>query len=486
VRAREAACRSLAERCRLFVDTFASIARRATPFVFLAAVVLLLVAGIAGRAEAHAYIVDAQPAAGSTLTDAPSTISITFDEPVDLPAGPAIEVTDAAGNHVDRHDAAVDPNDATRVVVRLGAIARGTYTVHWHVVSADTHVVHGTYVFGYGVAPSGSSAGAGAAWFDPEAPLASMLRWLTFLGVAAAVGGWILAVAFRDRLEPSLERLVRRQIRVGAASAVIGSALLFVVQSMASAGGLRGGMSLAALESTLSSPFGAADCVRIGALLVLGVLATSPRRTASVLALVAVIIIPATFTLAGHAASRPAFGSQLALEFADWLHIVSISAWLGGLPLLLAALKKGSGAFVQNTLARFTVLAVPAVVLTLATGLYATLAHEPHPLLLLTTTWGVSLAVKIVLFLTLLGFGALSLRAGRTGKTRFSRPVLRVETAIATGILLLTAFLVGQSPPTCMFMPPGSRMPADMKMPPGMQMCAAFQSLPFGADRDDA
>lgn len=194
-----------------------------------------------------------------------------------------------------------------------------------------------------------------------------------------------------------------------------------------------------------------------------------------------------TLTSAGHAAGAAAFGPPIAMAVADWLHLGSTSVWLGGLGVLTVALVRSRPALTDAErrawVARFTKLAVPAVVLMLLTGTYAALAHEPHPLLLLTTLWGDALAVKIVLVAILLILGGQSLLAAR-GQLRVSGRVLCAEVGLAIVVLLATGVLVGQALPACMVMPPGSVMPKDAKMPPGMQMCFHPRTRPRGVGSD--
>ncbi len=432
----------------------------------------MLVCALTSAADAHAYIVNQAPQAQAIVATAPSVVTISFDEEIDLPDGPAIEVFDSAGKRVDKNDAAIDPDDVTKVVAHLNAIQRGSYTVRWRVVSADTHVVHGVFTFGVGVAAQSAQAAAESP-FDPSAPLVSILRWFAFLGIAVAIGALLFRLAFRDALDETFERVVRHHVRYGAAIAIVASAGLFAVQSIASAGNVPQGFSGSGLLSTLHSSFGIPWIVRIAALIVVIVCSASRSRAAEALSVFAGALVLGTLSLAGHATTVPAYGTRTTMELADWVHLASISAWLGGLAVLIVGLASSHARDerLRRWLARFTKLAVPSVILMLATGLYASLAHEPHPTLLLTTEWGVSLAIKVALVIGLLAFGALSLRAGAGGALRSSGVVLRVEALLAVIILAVTAFLVGQSPPTCMFMPPGSHMPANMKMPPGMQMC---------------
>jgi copper transport protein len=403
-------------------------------------------------------------------------VHITFDEEIDLPDGPAIEVLDSAGRRVDKNDCAIDPDDATAVLCHLGALARGSYTVRWRVVSADTHVVHGSFTFGVGVAAERGEV-EGESPFDPSAPIASILRWLTFLGIVLAAGAIFFRLAFRRVLDPPFAAAVSRHVRAGGIVALLASIVLLAVQSIASAGNVIRGLSWAGALSTLHSPFGVPWLVRIIALFVLLLCAALTRPGELLLGSLAAASALVSFSVAGHATAPAVYATPAAMEAVDWVHQASICAWLGGVAVLVAgltAMRERTGEFVRTWLARFSKVAVPAVALMLATGVYASLAHEPNVTLLLTTEWGVALAVKVALVLLLLGFGALSLRAGLGGQLRFSGLVLRVELILAVCILAVTGFLVGQSPPTCMFMPAGVPVPANMKMPPGMQMCSLY------------
>jgi len=113
---------------------------------FLVAASLLSLAAMAPRAFAHAFPDHAQPAIGSTASSAPSEVKIWFTEKLE-PAFSKLEVHDAGGAAVDKGDAAVDPQDATLMHVSLKPLPAGTYKVHWHAVSVDTHATDGTFTF---------------------------------------------------------------------------------------------------------------------------------------------------------------------------------------------------------------------------------------------------------------------------------------------------------------------------------------------------
>jgi copper resistance protein C len=94
-------------------------------------------------AQAHAFLDHAQPRVGATVAAAPGRLTLTFSEPIE-PAFSTVKVTDAQGKRVDKGDAQVK---GALLQVSLAAIGAGDYTVTWRVVSTDTHVTQGDYVF---------------------------------------------------------------------------------------------------------------------------------------------------------------------------------------------------------------------------------------------------------------------------------------------------------------------------------------------------
>lgn len=278
------------------------------PIVVAIAVVVGIFA-IAAPADAHAYIVQSTPAAGSRLAQAPARVTIQFDEPITLPDGPAIEVVDSAGRRVDRNDAAVDPNDVTAVVARLAQLRPGSYRVSWRVVSADTHVVHGTFAFGYGAA-AGTATAAEYTLFDPSSSLASIVRWVSLTAILAAVGALFFRLFFRPVTASPFTDAAAWQIRCGCALALLANAGLFVVQSAASAGSFAGGATGSALVGTLHSPFGLDWLVRIVAIVTIWACSVSRAWIAQAIGACAAVVILITLTVAGHAAGVAAFGPR--------------------------------------------------------------------------------------------------------------------------------------------------------------------------------
>jgi copper resistance protein C len=113
---------------------------------WLAIVMLGLGATLAAPAWAHAHLVNSDPPVGSTVK-AVDHIRILFTEPIEI-AFSHVEVTGANGKVVPADAPALDPANHAVLLLRLRSrLAAGSYTVHWRVVSVDTHHTEGTFPF---------------------------------------------------------------------------------------------------------------------------------------------------------------------------------------------------------------------------------------------------------------------------------------------------------------------------------------------------
>jgi copper resistance protein C len=113
---------------------------------FLTMVTLLLIALAPVAARAHAFLDHASPLVGSTVPAAPHEVVLTFTQNVEAAFSTA-QVTDSSSARVDQGKAAVSGNTMT---IGLKALGPGTYKVHWHVLSVDTHSTEGTFTFHVG------------------------------------------------------------------------------------------------------------------------------------------------------------------------------------------------------------------------------------------------------------------------------------------------------------------------------------------------
>jgi copper resistance protein C len=109
---------------------------------------LIAACAVAGSAAAHshAFVERADPKVGSTAQSAPAEVRIWFSDELD-PAFGSIEVTDANGRRVESGRAQVDAKDRVLLHVSLNKLVPGEYSVHWRIVTMDTHASSGRFVF---------------------------------------------------------------------------------------------------------------------------------------------------------------------------------------------------------------------------------------------------------------------------------------------------------------------------------------------------
>jgi len=120
----------------------------------LAAVVVAMLCGavLIDEAAAHARLVRADPARGSTLATPPTVVRLWFQlggEELD-PRRSVVSVWDVRGRRVDDGKGGVDLDDLDRtsMIARLKPIGPGSYTVRWRAVSSpDGSVAQGSFRF---------------------------------------------------------------------------------------------------------------------------------------------------------------------------------------------------------------------------------------------------------------------------------------------------------------------------------------------------
>jgi copper resistance protein C len=112
----------------------------------VAAFLLLMTLTGVGRLEAHAFLQRAEPGAGGTMEASPEEVKIRFTEKIE-PAFSKIQVFAVSGKEVDKGDVRLDRSDPALLSVSLPKLGTGTYKVVWRVISIDTHVTEGSYLF---------------------------------------------------------------------------------------------------------------------------------------------------------------------------------------------------------------------------------------------------------------------------------------------------------------------------------------------------
>jgi copper transport protein len=446
----------------------------------LAALACLVVPALA---DAHASLQSSTPAQGVVVQRSPATVTFHYDEPVEANFG-AIRVFDAGGGRVDEGDAFHPDGDGSTIAVRLKRnLPDGTYTATYRVISADGHIVSSGIVFSVGRAGATaesveqllSTSKTGRA----TSTIFTLTRALQYAALAI-VGGALafLLLCWRgargpddDATRGASRALVGRLRPLVVGSALVGlvSALAGIVLEGAEAAGVSGWSALdeSTIREVLGTRFGTTWAIAAGCwLLVLGLVAATSRRwpARAGYALVPVAYLVFLPALSGHGSTQSPVG---VLFPANVLHVVAMTAWLGGLVALLVVVPAATRTLeltdrtpvLAGVLARFSTLALTAVAVLLVTGLVQAFFAIRHLDLIFTTAYGRAVFIKLVLMLVLIGLGALNRRravpqlqaAARARATPGAvgaalRRTLRGEVALIAAVLVVTGALAGYAP----------------------------------------
>ena len=110
----------------------------------IASLMLLMVA--TSSARAHAFLDHAEPRVGNKVATSPREVTLWFTQKLE-PAFSSISVTNGTGERVDTGKVRVNGNQMS---ISLRSGGGGTYHVHWHVLSVDTHTTDGNFTFQVG------------------------------------------------------------------------------------------------------------------------------------------------------------------------------------------------------------------------------------------------------------------------------------------------------------------------------------------------
>jgi copper transport protein len=432
---------------------------------FAAAFAVTLAALVAASpAQAHSTLIATEPARDATVEQSPDQVLLRFDEAVETAVG-SLAVYDGEGTLVSSEEI-LRPSGPEVAVAIPEELERGTYTVAWRVISADSDPINGAWVF-HVQAPGPQPSGvAGDVLEDtPFTVSAAYLsgRFFDFLMILLCVGG-IIALAFTLGAASQLVRMrLLRALRVfGIVLAVV--VLFGIVFQGAVAGGLslREAFKWDVFSSVaFDTTYGNFSLVRIALGLAVAALATvllrrggrmTTETTAAGIAIGLALIVTPGFS--GHARTE----GPVAIV-ADATHVLAASVWVGGLAFLVAALvmtTRERWSLAADAVPRFSITAVGSVTALIVAGTVNGYLQVRVWRGLWETQYGVLLLIKVGLILPLLAFGAYNNRnavprlraeiASAFERRRFLRFV-GAELAIMAVIIGVTAGLVNAEPP---------------------------------------
>ncbi|HYW00823.1 MAG TPA: copper resistance protein CopC [Candidatus Acidoferrum sp.] len=397
----------------------------------LIAVTFLLLVGLIIPAYAHANLIRSDPPSNSVLPTSPQQIKLYFTEQVD-PKLSGAKVYDSTGKEVDT-GFSVDPSDATIIIVTLPNLPSGVYTVSWHAISAvDGHHTSGSFAFGVGNVTINIQQTSSSTAYTFPSPLEVIERWLNILADTLFLGGsifaifvWLPTVSDQQNDLPNdvKQKVSLRSSRLLISStiiAVIATILLLIVESIAAA-------PTNSLTDIIATAYTILSSSRLGQYWIFRMIAVTaaisgstivlkikkPSKNHWKLILVIGLVLSLSTSLTSHNAAATEYDPTINL-LADWIHLLAVGVWVGGLAYLAVAvaslsnLKESKGKLVSELLRRFSSIAIIGVGAVGLTGIYNLVLEVGSIAALFGTAYGKILIVKLSIFAPMLAFGAIN------------------------------------------------------------------------------
>jgi copper transport protein len=410
-------------------------------------------------AFAHASLEHTWPKFRQRVETAPRSVRLSFDQAVTVLPG-SVSVYSAGGAVVSA--TARSGADKHTVVTPVRKLRKGPYTVRWHVLSGDGHVVSGVFTFGvrYPAPPPTEAYGASGPTRTEH-----VVRWAYFLALALLVGGLgFRLLVVRGPLPRRAERRFYVVTGIGAVAVLEVGIAAFLLRA----------------EDALQLPFGrllygdlspivggtrfgqAFIAMTLGFALVAALLYLAWLTDRTIFLWPTFLLglgFASGLSLSGHSAADA--GSSWLSELADWIHLSAATLWMGGLVQLVAVVWPGAPELRRTAFLRFSRLAGFLVACLVGAGIYLSILRLPHLSDLWTQGYGHVLLVKLALVCVALSWGAVhhfvarpALERGDGGiLTRLPRS-LAGESTVAMAVLLAAAVLVDSKPPPRPAKPP--------------------------------
>jgi copper transport protein len=396
-----------------------------------------------GPAFAHATLQRTTPQFEQRLESPPREITLRFDQYVKALPG-SIELYSARG----RIPVARIRSNGRTLRAELPHLRTGGYTIRWHTLSGDGHVVSGVFTFGVRMrAPAPTEA------FGASGPTRAedVVRWLYFLSLALLVGGigFRLLVARR-----SLPRRFYALTGIGAVATLNVGIAAFLLRAEDALQLPFGRLLYGDLSPIARTRFGVAFiAMTLGFALVTALLFLAWLTGREVLLWPAFVLglgFASGLSLAGHSAADR--GSSWRSELADWTHLSAACLWIGGLVQLALVVWPLVPELRRGAFLAFSRMATVCVAALLLAGVYLSILRLPQPSDLWTTGYGHILLVKIALVALALAWGGLHrLIAVPAVASGGVLPRLRAslvgESMVGMSVLLAAAVLVNANPP---------------------------------------
>jgi len=394
---------------------------------FIAFLILGVLLFLPQVTEAHATLIQSTPSPNSQLKEAPNKVVLSFNERLQRDLY-YIKVYDSEGHLVSESTTKMSP-DHTQLSVGLKKLKNGTYTVSYHVISADGHPVGSSYLFQVGngsdllnrpapePANNGGQSGIAFSFYG--------IYELFFLAFA----GWIFIGVLR--------REWIHQQKAGWYQALklfflISAVLLSLSDSYGALSGLSGSQWGTYFFHT---ELGLISLIRV-LLAIIGVLILQRFRWLDGLWVVGMIALEAAV---GHAA---VFHPVPLTLVSDAVHLFAAAFWVGGLVFLLFHYKS----HLKRFLPFFSNGAFISLLILVVTGFVLTLLFSPDISDVFKSDWGQLLVVKVFVVLLVFLTAAIIRERLKSRNPHAFKRWIKVDAALMFILMIIVGALTHLTP----------------------------------------
>ncbi|MGE7186986.1 copper resistance protein CopC [Peribacillus sp. NPDC006672] len=403
-------------------------------------------------ASGHATVISSNPSPNEAMDTLPEKISIQFSENIQ-PAFHSLEVFSQDGDKIQIQDSAISEQSEKVLEAKWkGTIDEGIYYIKWRVVSSDGHPIEGTIPFQFGdstVLQDQEISKVNAGFPNSINVFLQSLQYICFAALTGILffqlslmkGSRLFEVSSRARLYLWLSF-------AGLAFSIFFSLPLKVTidAGVGWADAFNGTFIKEVLNAT---SFGTIYIIEILLLLLLFLviyfmLENSLNKSLPFLSFIIIAILMVCKALTGHTAAVP---NQVLAVLMDFLHLLSMALWLGGLLALLVILPgladrqaEDKKTFYWSIIQRFSRWSFLFVIILSVSGIYSSLQHVPTIHSLINTTYGQLLLAKIGLMLIMIVLGAFHYFRGKKQVKKLGYSV-GMEFGLGIVVLIVAALL---------------------------------------------
>ncbi len=402
----------------------------------------------------HATIISSNPSPNEAMDTLPEKISIQFSENIQ-PAFHSLEVFSQDGDKIQIQDSAISEQSETVLEAKWkGTIDEGIYYIKWRVVSSDGHPIEGTIPFQFGDSAGLSDQENSEVNASFPNSINVILQSLQYICFAALTGILFFRLSLmKDSRLFEASRRTRPYLWLSYAGLAFSIFCSLPLKVTIDAGvGWTDAFKVSYIKEVLNATnFGSVWIIEILILLLLFLviyfmLENSLNKSLPYLSFIIIACLMICKALTGHTAAVP---NQVLAVLMDFLHLLSMALWLGGLMALLVilpgladrqAVQEDKRTFYWSIISRFSKWTFLFVIILIVSGIYSSLQHVPTIHSLFNTTYGQLLLAKIGLMLAMIVLGGFHFLRGKKQTKKLGYSV-GMEFGLGVVILLVAALL---------------------------------------------